>query len=166
MKKGVQHGQPKRFDRQIADEHNDPYREKGKLPQPTVCPQCALVFDNGRWQRMAQPLATTAHRHLCPACRRINDRFPAGYVTLQGEFVDSHRSEIMKLVRNTEVREQGEHPLQRIMEISEDGPGIAVTTTDVHLARRIGEAIGHAYAGDLDITYSPDDYVVRVSWSR
>ena len=92
MKKGVQHGQPKRFDRQIADEHNDPYRPKTKLPQPTVCPQCALVFEDGRWQSAARP-AGTVHEHRCPACRRINDRFPAGYVTLQGDFVDTHRRE-------------------------------------------------------------------------
>ena len=85
---------------------------------------------------------------------------------MQGEFVENHRQEILTLVRNTEEREQGEHALQRIMEISEDGPDIAVTTTDVHLARRIGEAIRSAYEGDLDITYLPDDYVVRVTWSR
>jgi NMD protein affecting ribosome stability and mRNA decay len=165
MKKGVQHGQPKRFDRQLADEHNDPYRPKKKLPQPTVCPQCGIVFDEGRWQAMARP-AGTVHEHLCPACHRINDRYPAGYVTLKGDFADKHRGEIMKLVRNTEERERGEHALQRIMEISEDGPEIAVTTTDVHLARRIGEAISRAYEGNLDIAYGPEDYVVRVTWSR
>jgi hypothetical protein len=169
MKKGVQHGQPKRLDRQIADEHNDPYRPKKKLPQPTVCPQCSLVFDNGRWQRAAQPPAVTQkqpQKHLCPACRRINDRFPAGYVTLHGEFIEQHRREILQLIRNTEEREQGEHALQRIMEINEDGPEIAVTTTDIHLARRIGEAISNAYEGDLNITYGPEDYVVRVTWAR
>ena len=36
MKKGFQHGQPKRFDRQMADEHNDPYRPKKKLPQEVI----------------------------------------------------------------------------------------------------------------------------------
>jgi NMD protein affecting ribosome stability and mRNA decay len=165
MKKGVQHGQPKRFDRQIADEHNDPYRSKSKLPQPTVCPQCGIVYDDGRWQRMARPVGAV-HEHLCPACHRINDRFPAGYVTLRGDFADTHRREIMALVRNTEEREQGEHALQRIMEVDEDGPEIAITTTDIHLARRIGEVISHAYEGDLDITYGPEDYVVRITWTR
>lgn len=165
MKKAVQHGQPKRFDRQIADEHNDPYRPKKKLPQPSLCPQCSLVFDGGRWQRIT-PTPATDHKHLCPACRRMNDHFPAGYVTLQGEFVENHRREILTLVRNTEKREQEEHALQRIMDIGEDGPDIAVTTTDIHLARRIGEAICNAYEGDLDITYGPEDYVVRVTWTR
>lgn len=165
MKKGVQHGRPKRFDRQLADEHNDPYRPKSKLPQPTVCPQCAIVFHEGRWQRMARP-SGAVHEQLCPACRRINDRFPAGYVTLQGDFVEAHRGELLKLIRNTEEREQEEHPLQRIMEISEDGLEITVTTTDIHIAQRIGEAVRKAYEGNLDINYGPEDYVVRVTWSR
>ncbi len=106
--------------------------------------------------RTAQP-AGAVHEHLCPACRRINDRFPVGCVKLQGEFVEQHRREILKLVRNTEEREQGEHALQRIMEINEDGSEITVTTTDIHLARRIGEAINNAYEGDLDINYGPED---------
>ena len=72
----------------------------------------------------------------------------------------------MKLVRNTEEREQGEHALQPIMEINEDSSEIAVTTSDIHLARRIGEAINNAYEGDLDINYCPEDYTVRVAWSR
>jgi len=165
MKKGFQHGQPKRFDRQLSDEHNDPYRPKSKLPQPTVCPQCAIVFNEGRWQRMARP-SGVVHEHLCPACHRTNDHFPAGYVKLQGDFVEAHRAELLKLIRNTEEREQGEHALQRIMDISEDGAEIAITTTDIHLAQRIGEAVKNAYEGNLDITYGPEDYVVRVNWSR
>ena len=72
----------------------------------------------------------------------------------------------MNLVRNTEEREQGEHALQRIMEIDEDDSNIAVTTTDIHLARRIGEAISNAYEGNLDVNYGPEHYVVRVTWSR
>ncbi len=76
---------------------------------------------------------------------------------MQGEFVEQHRLEIVKLVRSTEEREQGEHALQQIMEINEDCSEIAVTTTDTHLARRIGEAINNAYEGDLDINYGPED---------
>jgi len=40
-----------------------------------------------------------------------------------------------------------------------------ITTTDVHLPRRIGEAVHRAYRGDLDVKYSPDEYTVRVNWS-
>ncbi len=164
MKKGFSHGQPERFDRQLAEEHKDPYRPKTKLPEPTVCPQCALVYHDGHWQALARP--DGAHESVCPACHRINDRFPAGYVSLASDFVEQHRDELLKLARTTEQRERDQHPLQRIMEIKDDGNRIDITTTDIHVARRIGEAIQSAYEGNLDIKYGPEDYVVRVAWSR
>lgn len=164
MKKAFSHNQPKRFDRQLADEHKDPYRPKGKLPEPTVCPQCALVFRDGHWQHAARP--DNAHESVCPACGRSNDHFPAGYVTLESDYVEQHHDELMKLAHATEQREKDQHPLQRIMEIKEEGRKIEITTTDVHVARRIGEAICNAHGGELDINYGPEDYVVRVNWSR
>lgn len=164
MKKGLKHNQPKRLDRQLAESHADPYRPKTKLPEPTVCPQCGLVFHDGHWQVLARP--SQPHEHICPACHRINDRFPAGYVTLQGDLVTAHREELVKLAHNTEAAEKGQHPLQRIMDTDEDGDRITITTTDPHVARRIGEAIHRAYEGKLDVKYGPEDTLVRVNWSR
>ena len=165
MKKGFSHDQPQRLDRQLAEEHKDPYRPKTKLPEPTVCPQCGLVFHDGHWQQLSRP--AQAHEQVCPACHRINDRFPAGYVTLQGGFVGAHHDELVKLARTTEDKEKSQHPLQRIMDIEKQGDDkISITTTDIHVARRIGEAIERAYEGDLSVTYGPEDYVVRVTWTR
>lgn len=164
MKKGFSHDQPRRLDRQLAEDHKDPYRPKAKLPEPTVCPQCALVYHDGHWQVAARP--DGAQESVCPACRRINDRFPAGYVTLESDFVKQHRDELVKLAHTTEQREKDQHPLQRIMEIKEEGNRIDITTTDIHVARRIGEAIERAYEGKLDINYGPEDYVVRINWTR
>jgi hypothetical protein len=41
-----------------------------------------------------------------------------------------------------------------------------VTTTDVHLARGIGEALHHAYPGELEFHYNPEQNLLRVNWSR
>ena len=151
-------------DRQIQETVHDPYQERHKPAEPAVCPNCAVVFEHGRWQWLPRPAA--AQEHLCPACRRVHDAYPAGYVTLSGGFLDEHRTELMQLVHNEETRAKQEHPLERIMQVAQDGGNTLVTTTDVHLARRIGEALHHAYQGDLDIKYSKDEYLVRVSWSR
>jgi hypothetical protein len=77
-----------------------------------------------------------------------------------------HHEEIMQLVRNEETNENSDHPLQRIMGIEDQPDKVVITTTDVHLAHRIGEAVHHAYRGDLDVKYSPDEYMVHVSWER
>ena len=41
-----------------------------------------------------------------------------------------------------------------------------VTTTDTHLARGIGEAVRHAYQGDLKVDHVSGENLVRVHWKR
>jgi hypothetical protein len=42
--------QESRQDRLILERVHDPYRIRGKLPEPTVCPKCGAVFLDRRWQ--------------------------------------------------------------------------------------------------------------------
>lgn len=151
-------------DRQIEEVAHDPYHARSKPPEPAVCPQCGVVYHAGRWQRLARPAG--AHEHLCPACHRIRDGAAAGFVTLRGPYAAQHRAEILQLARNEETRESADHPLQRIMAVTEERGETHITTTDIHLARRIGDAIAHANQGNLDIKYSPDEYLVRITWTR
>lgn len=149
----------------IFQEHiHDTYQTKGKIPEPAVCPQCSAVFHKGRWQWLEAPAA--AQQHSCPACQRIHDHYPAGFLTLQGDFFHAHRDEIMSLIHNTEKKEKAEHPLKRIMAAEEKDNGMLVTTTDIHLARGIGVAIHDAYQGDLEFHYNPAENLLRVNWSR
>jgi hypothetical protein len=52
------------------------------------------------------------------------------------------------------------------MSVTEDGDALVITTTDVHLPRRIGHAIVDAYKGDLDTHYDRDGYFARIRWRR
>jgi len=155
---------PIRHDRLLQEAVHDTYKTKGKLPEPTVCPDCGAVFHTGRWQWLDKP--KDAHQASCPACHRVRDRFPAGYVSLAGEFLAKHEAEILQLIRHRETREKTEHPLQRIMAIEKTEQGTVVTTTDIHLARGIGEALHHAYQGELEFHYNPEQNLLRVNWSR
>lgn len=111
--------------------------------------------------------AAGAHETLCPACHRIHDKFPAGYVTLKGEFLVAHRDEILQLARNREAHEKAEHPLQRIMGIEHaDDDGVLITATGIHLARDIGEAVHAAYKGELQYHYNKEENLLRVLWTR
>lgn len=142
----------------------DPYRATRKPPEPTVCPSCQAVFAEGRWTWDRIP--DDAHEQQCPACQRINDEFPAGYVMVKGEFIKDHRDEIVALITAKEERAKAEHPLQRIMAIEDVREGLQVTTTDSHLARGIGEALHDAYKGDLKLRYSRDENLLRATWKR
>jgi NMD protein affecting ribosome stability and mRNA decay len=143
---------------------DDPYRRAAKPPEPTRCPECHATFTEGRWTWEKAP--ADAHHQLCPACQRIQDRFPAGYVTIKGAFFAEHRDEIVSLIENHEKTEMAERPLQRIIAIDTTREGLEVTTTDSHLARGIAEALHDAYKGELKLRYSRDENLLRASWKR
>lgn len=143
---------------------HDSYKSKRKLPEPTRCPECQAVYQDGRWAWGTVP--QDVHEELCPACRRIHDRFPAGYVTLKGEFFAAHRDEVLHLARNREAHEKAEHALERIMAIADVEDGTLITTTDTHLARDIGEALHAAYKGKLEYHYNKEENLLRVLWAR
>jgi NMD protein affecting ribosome stability and mRNA decay len=147
-----------------ANDEDDPYRAAAKPPEPTRCPQCKATFTEGRWSWEKAP--ADSHEQLCPACQRIHDHFPAGYVLLKGDFLAEHRDEILHLVENHAKNEKERRPLQRIMEILDTKEGVTVTTTDSHLARGIAEAVHEAYKGDLTLRYSRDENLVRAVWKR
>ena len=156
--------QIQRHDNIFKEQVHDAYKAKGKLPEPAVCSQCGAVFHEGRWQWRLAPAG--AHKETCPACHRMHDHYPAGFLKMSGDFFQAHRAEVMHLVRNHEKRESVEHPLKRIMAVEEKGGETLVTTTDIHLVRGIGEALHHAYQGELEFHYNPGQNLLRVSWSR
>lgn len=153
---------PIRHDRLLQEQVHDAYKAKGKIHEPSVCLQCGAVFHQGRWQWIKA--SADAHAVTCPACHRIQDHFPAGFITLKGSFFKQHRDEIMNLVHNEEKREKSEHPLKRIIDVKESGENALVTTTDIHLARSIGDALHHAYQGKLEYHYNEEQNLLRVEW--
>ncbi|HEX9715949.1 MAG TPA: hypothetical protein VGA28_09710, partial [Desulfurivibrionaceae bacterium] len=59
-----------------------------------------------------------------------------------------------------------DHPMERLMAIVEEEGRTLVTTTGIHLARRIGEALSNAYQGELDFAYGDGEKSIRLNWSR
>lgn len=153
-----------RKDRLIREHNHDPYKQTRKPPEPTVCPGCNAVFKGGRWQWL-ESWPSDSHQETCQACQRIRDNYPAGIVTMSGEFVNSHRAEILNLARNREKGECAQHPLHRIIRIEEHPNEVVVSTTDIHLPRRIGQALHQAYKGRLELQYNLESCFVRVRWT-
>jgi hypothetical protein len=155
---------PRRWGRAQRRSITDPYKSVKKLHEPVACPQCGAVYRAGHWKWTERPAA--AHEELCPACQRINDDFPAGQLALTGQFVTQHLDDILRIVRHQEGIEKAEHPLNRIMNIEDTMGAIVVTTTEIHLLRRIGEALKRAFDGELKSNYDEDGYFLRATWHR
>jgi hypothetical protein len=140
----------------------DPYQQRRQPMGSIVCPQCGVVFAQGRWHWGNPPEGAAAE--LCPACRRIRDQLPAGILTLHGPPAQPQRDELLALAHHHEAAEKQEHPLNRIMRVEESADALQITTTDIHLPRRIGEAVRKAFHGELDMNFDEDAYFTRVDW--
>lgn len=165
MGQATDNRKPTRRDRMIRERVHDPYAMRQKPAEDSLCPTCGSVYRGGRWTWAEAP-SDPAKSLLCPACHRISDGYPAGTVVLSGGFLAEHRTEIVNLARNVEENEKGEHPLHRIMSIKDVDGGLEILTTDIHLPRRIGEAIHRAYEGKMELKYVRDEYAIRVAWVR
>lgn len=139
----------------------DAYRLDHKLPGGTYCPDCGLVVQNGRWVRPKGADAAKESKHLCPACARVRDRYPAGVIEITGDLGDLG-VELENLIKNVEAAEREEHPLERLIELEVTKSGLHATTTGGHLARRIGSALERQMHGRVKVRYGEEENIVRV----
>lgn len=150
----------------LQEEIHDPYRSRGKPRAPVACPECGAVCVRGHWSWKAPTSPRPVAALVCPACRRIDDRYPAGELTIAGAFAIARASAALKLVQNIARVENREHPLNRIMRIRREPEAICIETTDVHLPRRIGHALERTWSGELTTHYDEQGCFVRVGWRR
>jgi hypothetical protein len=52
------------------------------------------------------------------------------------------------------------------MGIEERPEEVVVTTTDIHLPRRIGHALEHAHKGQMEIHFDKEGHFARMKWHR
>ncbi|HEX9878883.1 MAG TPA: BCAM0308 family protein [Candidatus Binatia bacterium] len=164
-------GGPVRIRRNIH-RFGDPYLPSIDPGETAYCTECHALFHRRRWffdeeQYLDIKDRPEVHRVACPACRKIKDRYFEGQLTLaQSPFFDSHKEEIINLIRNEEERAKGINPLERIISISEEHGKMVVTTTNEKLAQRIGRELKKAYQGRTEFHWSKDDKCLRVTWAR
>jgi hypothetical protein len=119
---------------------------------------------NGRWTWTE--IINNFKETICPACKRINDNYPAGFIEIKGQFYSEHEQEISNLVHNTEKLEKHDRPLERIMGTKFGRDRATLTTTGIHIARRIGEALSRSYQGNYSFQYGEGEKSIRVFWER
>jgi hypothetical protein len=150
----------------------DPYLREINYKDPNICPSCKAVYHNKRWQLDEEleykiKLEDNYAKKMCPACRKINDNYPMGLVSISGNFIDQHKKEILSTVKGEEKRALEKNPLERIIKIEkENQTQYSIKTTTDTLAQRIGKILYNSYKGKVEYKFSEDQKVLRVFWSR
>jgi hypothetical protein len=157
--------------RSNVESYNDPYIDDESLEENTICKKCGSAYFSSRWYIKDQIPPGKSENHeqhstICPACRKQRDRVPGGIIKLSGKFIESHKDEILNLIRNESGKAQDVNPLERIMDMSMVGDKIEITTTNEKLAQRIGKALYKAYRGHIEYKFSEDTKLARINWHR
>jgi NMD protein affecting ribosome stability and mRNA decay len=154
-----------------AETSADPYLRAEGPREPAICPGCRAVYRHKRWtldrqdyDRLANDAAV--QRVRCPACRKIEDRYAEGYVTLRGAYFQAHEKEIRNMLKNEETKAMAKNPLERVISMEREGDELRIETTEEKLAEHLGRALNKAHQGDLTVTWSDDHAICRVTWQR
>lgn len=157
--------QPVHRDQFHQEHEHDSYQRPRKMPEPPVCPDCGAIFHSGHWQWGAHRPASK--EVICPACHRIRNHLPAAFLHVGGPYFVRHCDELLTLIRHLAEQARAGHPLARIMNIKgENGDCVLITTTDIHLARDLAEALHHTYHGVLTFHYNAAEKQLHVDWQR
>jgi hypothetical protein len=157
--------------RDQTNEVHDPFQGRGHHPDDTVCSGCGAVMRDQHWvidPDRAELLlsAGTPHQVLCPACQQAAERLPEGILTLRGDYWPQHRDEILHLIRNQAAEGQPDNPLERILNLREEGNCLIVETTNAKLAQKIGRSLKKAHQGHLKYQWGDENRLARVNWER
>jgi hypothetical protein len=155
-------------------EPRDDPRTQEAPPEPIVCAGCGAVYVRKHWShslpartraaQAGQPIAV----RICGACRRRQTGVPHGFVHVDGEFVRTHRPDIVNLLKNEAARAAEDNPLAQIVTWHEQGhrDDVLVTTTTEHLAVRLGRALEKAFDGRVLFGFSHENKSAHVWWHR
>ena len=142
----------------------DPYMVR--YSDPTICPKCGVIYHNKRWffdEEKKEYFNEKSTKKLCPACRKIKDRFPMGVVLIEAEYLKDKKEEIRNHIMNIEKKEKINNPLGRIMTIKNSGKNKwNIETTTEHLAMTIGRSVAKTFGGETKFSFSKDEKFIRV----
>jgi hypothetical protein len=147
----------------MRTKHADSYAAEAKVADSLVCDDCNVVQHGGRWYWGAPPFGE-AVGGLCPACRRVRDHCPAGTIRLPLDLAVD-RDEVVGHVHRLAAAETKEHPLERVIAIEDHDGVMCITTTGIHIARRLTRWLERRVKAAPKIHYT-EQHELHVEWQR
>jgi len=160
---------------------DDPYSMKQAPKGLLECPECHAQYYRKRWSfpetfsspprkpTGAGPKKPTKEilvpqSYQCPACRKIQDGYAEGFLTIHWPNWGAHKAEVLGLVHNEEHQAARNNPLERVMTIRTRPDGADIETTTEHFAQRLGKHLDRAFKGSITYRWSHKDKCGRVTW--
>lgn len=160
---------------------DDPYSMKQAPKGLLECPECHAVFYRKRWSfpepSSSQTQKSTAaspkkptkqilipQNFVCPACRKLRDSYPEGFLKIHWPNWETHKAEVLGLIHNEEHQAVRNNPLERVMTIRTRPDGADIETTTEHFAQRLGKHLDRAFKGSIKYQWSHKDKCVRIAW--
>lgn len=149
----------------------DPFIPQEGMKEPCICTTCKTVYQQQHWaldpaeyrKLKADP---KTNRVTCPACQKIAVGYPEGIVTLSGSYLWEHEEEIRQILKKEENKARAKNPGERVIRKLRDEDKLVIETTEKKLAEHLGRALHKAHRGELNITWSGDPDICRVTWER
>jgi hypothetical protein len=88
---------------------------------------------------------------------------PAGTLVLPADLL-AERDEILHLIRHVAASEQVEHPLERLMGVEQGADRLVITTTGVHLARKLAHKLAKRFHRKPRFHYADSAGLLDVTW--
>ncbi|PLX88525.1 MAG: hypothetical protein C0619_12545 [Desulfuromonas sp.] len=149
----------------------DPFTPQETMKDPSLCMSCKTVYQNNHWQLNPEEYdrlktKSTTNWITCPACQKVAAGYSEGIVTLSGSYLWEHEREIRRILKNEERKAQAKNPFERIIRRQRQGDKMVIETTEKKLAEHLGRVLHKSHQGVLDISWSGDPDVCRVTWER
>lgn len=96
----------------------DPISSDKGLKDPSLCKHCHNYFHLNRWSNDIQVYEQLKKRAdvnwvVCPPCRKVQEGFVEGVLTLSGSYFWKHEAEIRRLLQNEEDKIFARNPLEK-----------------------------------------------------
>jgi hypothetical protein len=130
---------------------------------PTECPDCGVVYFDGRWRWGVAPAQARIGR--CPACARIAQQRPAAWIVLAQDFTE-HQANALQLIAEGAEHARALHPLRRLMSRQAGAEGLELSFTDMRLARELAGTLQHVFHAQLSYHYDAQAEQLRIVVTR
>ena len=130
-----------------------------------ICKKCNAVYFYKSWHRRLEDYPELKETKglkfvLCPSGQMIKDKKFEGEIILEN-VPEKIKAELKNLVLNFGEKASKRDSQHRVISFKEQGKNIRILTTENQLAQRIAKKIKETFKGELSLSYSKKESIVR-----